>query len=502
MAKHEVQLRQHISGDAEGVTTPQSARSNTSNQSRSRRNPGRELSSLLDEKSPEEQLLELREKYSVLEGDRRSAVEIAQFTIRQHRETVAHLKKEQKELKTELKRRNAASRDDGGKSNVEREICEMEKRVHQLRRTHDKLSQHRQRCEDKLGQIQDGIKDLERGSEKCTSSPHHKNIRVLENRLDKAMIKRNEAISIQKTYEQLVKRLREECSAFDTQLKSMDEVLKAKKSDVAHLTQISHDGQHAREQAKQELAKVKEELEKQRGERAKSLEAQHNQLKAVQEMSRALRGRHPAKAEPASPTHRGGDAACVSDHMEAFRQIQGMSHVDTPGDLADRFLAQDQAFEDLKSREKGARQTQVTQKKRLEAAKFQLESAKIDDPAEMGSKGLVDRAEGEMESAVEECNAGGAELKVSSQSLANIKAGLQHLVDMLEDLPSQAPPIPLSEHNLVEVAIQCGDRMERACQEASRRQNEVPPVITATQQNTLADIVVDGAVSSAQPDLT
>ena len=41
---------------------------------------------------------------------------------------------------------------------------------------------------------------------------------MLENRLDKALIKYNEAQSIKKTYEQIVKRLREERIGFDHQL--------------------------------------------------------------------------------------------------------------------------------------------------------------------------------------------------------------------------------------------------------------------------------------------
>jgi hypothetical protein len=41
-------------------------------------------------------------------------------------------------------------------------------------------------------------------------SPQAKEIRMLENRLDKAMIKYNETQSIKKTYELIVKRLQEE----------------------------------------------------------------------------------------------------------------------------------------------------------------------------------------------------------------------------------------------------------------------------------------------------
>ena len=46
-------------------------------------------------------------------------------------------------------------------------------------------------------------------------------IRILENRLDKVMIKYNEAQSIQQTYEQVVKRLKEERVGYDSQLASI-----------------------------------------------------------------------------------------------------------------------------------------------------------------------------------------------------------------------------------------------------------------------------------------
>jgi len=42
-----------------------------------------------------------------------------------------------------------------------------------------------------------------------------KAIRILENRLDKAMIKYNEAMSIRKTYEIILKKLKEERIVFD-----------------------------------------------------------------------------------------------------------------------------------------------------------------------------------------------------------------------------------------------------------------------------------------------
>ena len=54
---------------------------------------------------------------------------------------------------------------------------------------------------------------------------------MLENRLDKAMIKYNEAQSIRKTYEQIVKRLREERVGFDNQLSAIERTLGSKQHD-------------------------------------------------------------------------------------------------------------------------------------------------------------------------------------------------------------------------------------------------------------------------------
>ena len=53
-------------------------------------------------------------------------------------------------------------------------------------------------------------------------TPETRKIRMLENRLDKAMIKYNEAQSIRKTYEQIVKRLKEERIGFDNQLAAIE----------------------------------------------------------------------------------------------------------------------------------------------------------------------------------------------------------------------------------------------------------------------------------------
>lgn len=103
----------------------------------------------------------------------------------------------------------------------------------------------------------------------CSTTHHYNNennnetqIRLLENRLDKAMIKYNEAQSIRKTYEQIVKRLREERVGFDNQLAALERTLNAKRHDYEELLLLSGDANHAKEMAVSEQRASERESER------------------------------------------------------------------------------------------------------------------------------------------------------------------------------------------------------------------------------------------------
>merc|ERR1719410_678932 len=112
------------------------------------------------------------------------------------------------------------------------------------------------------------------GSKLHTSeaSPEMRQIRVLENRLDKAMIKHNEAQSIRKTYEAIVKRLKEERIGFDNQLAAIERTLKAKERDYEELLLLSHDAYHAKEMAQAELHRFEQGVMEERNQRDKEVQ--------------------------------------------------------------------------------------------------------------------------------------------------------------------------------------------------------------------------------------
>jgi hypothetical protein len=64
-------------------------------------------------------------------------------------------------------------------------------------------------------------------------------MRVLENRLDKLMIKHNEALNIKKTYQVILQRFKEEKSDYETQLSQLERSLNSKSHELEDLIKMS-----------------------------------------------------------------------------------------------------------------------------------------------------------------------------------------------------------------------------------------------------------------------
>lgn len=133
--------------------------------------------------------------------------------------------------------------------------------------------EHLRQLQDKYNEV---AKDQNGGNASQSSSgmldddhPQMRTIRVMENRLDKAMIKYNEAMSIKKAYELIVKRLREERIGYDNQLTAIEQSLKGKESDFQELIILSQDASYAKDQAEKELNSYELQLSRMNAEQAK-----------------------------------------------------------------------------------------------------------------------------------------------------------------------------------------------------------------------------------------
>lgn len=95
--------------------------------------------------------------------------------------------------------------------------------------------------------LQDKLKDIEdRRQSIVDENPLLRTIRQLEGKLDKIMIRYNEAQSLQQTYEAVVCRLKQERIGYDSQLLGVEQCLKGKEHDFEELLLLSLDAAHAK----------------------------------------------------------------------------------------------------------------------------------------------------------------------------------------------------------------------------------------------------------------
>ena len=94
----------------------------------------------------------------------------------------------------------------------------------------------------------------------------HKQIRILENRLDKALVKFNEALAYNKELRRQIDNLRRERFMFDKIYKKLEEELREKKNQMATIIELSNQAYEARDGAQLEIAAIQQSMAKDRAE--------------------------------------------------------------------------------------------------------------------------------------------------------------------------------------------------------------------------------------------
>ena len=92
--------------------------------------------------------------------------------------------------------------------------------------------------------------------------------------MDKGILKYNEATSITKTYEVIVKKLKEERVVYDKQLSNLSTQLKEKSIEVDNMLLMSHDANNARKKSEQDLRDEQQKIQNMRQERILQIQEQ------------------------------------------------------------------------------------------------------------------------------------------------------------------------------------------------------------------------------------
>jgi len=434
------------------------------------------MNAIKTQMTPEEQLEDLQRRFQLLEGERKATYETAQLNIRQNKEIIKQMKEESKSLRQQI----ALHRNEAAPS-IERQVDEKTAACNGLKRQLDNLRHEVANKKDVLDKNRGKLDELTgaANSQNMGSSSQMRQIRVLENRLDKAMIKYNEAQSIRRTYETIVKRLKEERVGFDNQLVTLEDTLQARERDYEELLLLSHDAYHAKEMAQAELHRFEQGVMEERNQRDKEVQEKKALVQQRVEMNQRLQQRErmlkqqqdldrageialkttSAMAELAagiSSTQAEEERHRLHDYEEAFRRIKEATGVSDVNEVIQKFLTQEDTQNNLLklSVEYQTKIDQLTEQRRQ--FKTQVDERKFSSAGNIGRRQVVDDFETHLAEASSKCERNKAKYERIAKVLIDVKTGVDHLASKLTGIKLDGEsPIEVSDDTVEEVLSQC-----------------------------------------------
>ncbi|CDW80685.1 UNKNOWN [Stylonychia lemnae] len=459
------------------------------------------------QRQPEEDLEDLRKKFHLLEGDRKVFYHASSMAKQRNREQIQQLQKENKELREQLKAKALTTSGQSMTSTGTDFGTKTEKDLAVWRRKLDEAKNKTLQKKENLLHLQDKQRELNKEQLDINSddNPQMRTIRMLENRLDKAMIKYNEAMSIKKTYELIVKRLKDERVGYDNQLAAIEQSLKGKEHDFEELLLLSHDANHAKELAEADLRKFESQIEARRKLRFKEVNEQKAQIESRLDqrdkndkkdrgdtvkfsgqvgvgnlgdnnrpgdtngggfgsMLAGLSGKKGAatagKFDGTASGSGGIDKHRLEDYDEAMRRIKDATGVSDVNEIIQKFATQHDTYNNLLEL-KSANEKKLMD---LNDRKLELRS-EVEKMRYEGLEGMtrkqMDEVEKNVNSAQLKYNSNKEKLERINKILVNAKAGIEHLSEKLNDIKLEGVPnVVVTDNTLVEALIQCEQKLE------------------------------------------
>jgi len=436
----------------------------------------------LTEDVPEAEMGDLRQRFQVLEDDRKEAYEMTLWTLKRNQETVLQLKSENKDLRGQLQ---ALSKQSQGEVKVKPEDMKEETR---LRRRLDQVRSLANQRKSELETLQSKLREMEKdqkGTVANDDTPLMRMIRVMENRLDKAMIKYNEAQSIRKTYEQIVKRLKDERVGYDNQLAAIERSLKGKENDYQELLLLRHDAQHAKEMSEAELSRLTAQITVERRMRAKEVQDkstavqlrvdQTNKLELAEKKRSGLQEYQANQmisklsasiANEALSQHKTEEERQkILDYEEGFRRIKEATGVSDVNDVIQKFITQEDTYRNLEELRKEHQAKVEALNQRKLALKGEIEKARFMAGDTMSRK-QMDEVETNVTLAQTKSDKSKQKYERINKILIEIKSGAEHLAEQLEGIKLEGQiNLLVNEENLIDGLVQCEQKLEKLYRE-------------------------------------
>ena len=208
------------------------------------------------------ELQQLQREYRHMELNRRAYAEESQLVLRKQQSTIDKLRKDNEMIKGELAimmrstNRNVSS-------NQQEIISKLQDQGDRMATSVDFEKRNIQTLEEQIHIMKQKVLQQRKsmGGVNASKENYHmiqKQIRILENRLDKSLIKFNEAIAHNKTLRDNIDDLRRERVVFENIYRKMEKELQDKKQKMAEIIEVSNQSYEQRDSYQMEVAAIEQ----------------------------------------------------------------------------------------------------------------------------------------------------------------------------------------------------------------------------------------------------
>ncbi|KAI9341143.1 hypothetical protein BDR26DRAFT_895225 [Obelidium mucronatum] len=213
------------------------------------------------------ELQKLQRQYRIMEGDRKAYSEESRIVITKQRATIEKLKRDNEHLHDELRlleTRNEDRRRNGAQSKKAEVMADQaetfQKKIKLILGEISALDNHIATMDRDIDQERAQLGGVNAASQ--NSEAIEKQIRVLENRLDKALVKFNKSLAVNKRLRATIDNLRRERLVFDNIYRKFEKELLEQKKQMAEIIEMSNSAYEARDEAQAKIIALREKADK------------------------------------------------------------------------------------------------------------------------------------------------------------------------------------------------------------------------------------------------
>uniref|UniRef100_A0A8C9RJT2 Outer dynein arm docking complex subunit 3 n=1 Tax=Scleropages formosus TaxID=113540 RepID=A0A8C9RJT2_SCLFO len=451
-----------------------------------------------------DQIAEMQRKIQLLEWDRKAYYESSQATMKKNKETILHLRQENKRLRRRLAETHtvdekivkdafhnrgmekAAFKNKSGKETLQildQKVCDKMKKLNALKHQAETRRRHLEELQLQYNRAQsecegghlvaEDRKEEDKSEGELTEDQPQQKLRVLGNRLEKAQLKCQEAEHIMKGYLKLKAHLQDESLTYQSHLDALEAEILKQRQELRELQVMNNGAQLSRDMAKVELQHQEELVYRERRERESILaryKKQAEECKAhIKKLERRAQRATMHADELSSEAQRsavgvGEEEKTISALEEAFQCIKEATGVRDAQEVVERFIAQGKTQKHLENLKEENERTLQHLKKQRDHLQARFQEMKYSGDTRLSSRQqMLEEYEANLQREQQRRKEAREQLDRVTDTLYMVRGVVEILSNKLQHItPTDTPVVelePSSEDYVLELLMQVEQKL-------------------------------------------